>query len=291
MQVWDLAGVSATRFYTAQEDGRIRMWDTALDYPLLETGPGAAVRSVAVRPDPSVDGLWIALGRVDGTLETLATAEPARNLICDTGLGALHDMQWLGERLFIASEAGHLASFHEGQLLSSPRSDRPLLSVAHDPQGGRVLVGESGGATLVITLGRPNDTLSLPSLGSLAMAWQVSWGPEAQALTACGGAILLSDTRTRQIVWSHRAATMSDRINTAAWCPTSARIAHGHGKQIVLRDPLGALIDTHNAHDSQVQRLCWLTEETLVSVDEAGGLLLWSPGSPPVWILRPEPGS
>ncbi len=92
-QAWKVCRTpKKNRFLTAHEDGRVRLWDVDLAVPVLEFGSGPPARSVAVRDQPHAEGLLVAVGRVDGTLDILALAEPSASRSVQLGLGTLHDL-------------------------------------------------------------------------------------------------------------------------------------------------------------------------------------------------------
>ena len=75
----DLYGVarsaaSAELFATACDSSRLKLWDAVARRALCEVPVGAAARCVAF----SADGVWLAAGLVDGTVEVLRAAVAAR---------------------------------------------------------------------------------------------------------------------------------------------------------------------------------------------------------------------
>lgn len=283
-EVWSVCRAEHHNWFaTAHEDGRVRIWAADFAVPVLETGPGRPARSVAVRDEPHAGGLLLAVGRVDGTLDILPLAEPSASRSLPVGMGAIHDLAWVGNRVVMATESGCIASLDGEQLEVAPMSDGPLLSLDVHPDGCRAAVGLSDGSVVVADWWSPRRALgTIDRIGPLSMAWSVGWGPDDLVVAAVGDAIWVGDPTTGHIAFRAAPEMRSMRINAAAWSPDGKHIAHSQGLGLVVRDRAGEIVHSpFFAHGAAPLDLIWLDDRTVVSVDGAGQVVVWVVGEAP----------
>jgi microtubule-associated protein-like 6 len=171
----DLYGVarsaaSAELFATACDSSRLKLWDAVARRALCEVPVGAAARCVAF----SADGVWLAAGLVDGTVEVLRVG----------GGGA-------------AVAASRVTRLREG--------DREVSALGFSPDGGTLAVGTAEGVVGLF------DTATWRRLarctGHATTVAHVDWSRDSSTVqTNCRGyEILYWEGRSgRQLLGAHR---------------------------------------------------------------------------------------
>lgn len=288
--IWDIAAVPSShlpateppRFVTAHEDGRVRLWSTDLGIPIFETQVGAPVRSVAIHPEPFEGDLLLGLGRVDGTIERIAVAKPENSPRFTTPLGAIHEVRWVGDVLLGATESGSIIRVHEDRCDAISTGPGSLLSVSTNAAGTRAALGTIDKAVRFVDLSRPFESLwECHAKAPFSMVWSVELTGDHRILAARGADVVMLDPTqppSDATVWRVEASSFASRIAAVGQSPDGRYIAHGHGTEVVIRDPAGDLLKQHAMHVDTVQAICWLNGDTLVSSDDYGDLYVWQIG-------------
>ncbi|XP_012137909.1 actin-interacting protein 1 flr isoform X1 [Megachile rotundata] len=169
----------------------------------------------------------------------------------------------------------------DGRKISSVPIDYEPSSVSINQENGDVAVGATSDNSIhVYTLSGTNlsPKIQLEHLGSVT---DVAYSPDSKYLVACdtNRKVVLYTVSEYKLAHNREWGFHNARVNSVAWCPDSTMVASGSLDTTIIiwsvTNPAKHTI-IKNAHpQSQITRLVWLDEETLISVGQDCNTKIW----------------
>ncbi|XP_059472949.1 actin-interacting protein 1 isoform X1 [Neocloeon triangulifer] len=263
--------------FTGSHDGFVTTWDAATGNNDRMSGTGHGNQINGMR---ATDSTLLTCG-IDDSLKTI-NIESKQYLPADVKLGSQpRGMDVKGSTVVVGC-IKDVSVVEGGRKVSSLPVDYEPSSVSINQSTGDVAVGGSADNSVhIYSLNGTNlaEKLTLEHLGPVT---DCSYSPDGQYLVACdtNRKVILYKTDDYKHAHNKEWGFHTARVNTVAWSPDSSLVASGSLDTTIIvwsvAQPNKHLI-IKNAHpQSQITRLAWLDNETIVSTGQDCNTKLWS---------------
>jgi len=265
-----------SKIYTGSHDGNVIQWDAAsgTNEHVKGTGHGNFISGAAATAD-SV----LSIG-YDDSLRTIDTLKLAYTE-CQT-LGAQPRAISVDDDTVAVVTVKEIVLLRGGARLASLPVDYDPMSVAYNASSGELAVGTQDTNRLIIYQVSGSSITQKLELQHQGAVTDAAFSPDGQLLVACDGhrKVVLYRLPDYQVANPQEWAFHAAKVNCVAWSPDSRRVASGSLDTNVIvwdaENPREHMI-IKRAHDqSQVTRVAWLDNKSLVSVGQDCNTRLWN---------------
>jgi WD40 repeat protein len=263
--------------FTGGSDGTVTMWNSESGHSERIKGAGHGNQVIQIRTHTT----GVATIGFDDTLRSVDAASQEYT-------GPAQPLTAQPRSIDIKSDTTVLATLKSlmlmrgGTIIHEESVEFEPSAVAYSTQHNHLAVGEAGGNTLRI-YATHNNGLDLIKEISLSGAVQdASFSPDQKYLTTADAnrKVTVFTVGSYEKAHSQEWGFHTAKVNTVAWAPNSLYVASGSldcsiiiwsvempNKHCIIRA----------AHDqSQVTRLCWLDNSSLVSTGQDGNTKIWN---------------
>ena len=264
--------------YTGSHDGYVTNWNakTGENDRVQGHGHGNQINGMKAAKD---------LLYTAGIDDALRTIDIAANAYTDTSVVKL-DSQPRGLNIYndlvVIATVRQITVTQDGRKVSSIPIDYEPSCVSINQENGHVAIGATSDSTLRIYTLSGTSLSPNVELEHLGPVTDVSYSPDNKYLVACDTnrkVILYVVPEYKRLAHNREWGFHNARVNSVAWCPNSAMVASGSLDTTIIiwsvANPAKHTI-IKNAHpQSQITRLVWLDEETLISVGQDCNTKIW----------------
>ncbi|KAJ8930242.1 hypothetical protein NQ314_016970 [Rhamnusium bicolor] len=264
--------------FTASHDGFVTRWNA-------ETGENERVEGVGhgnqINGMRAHDGTLFTCG-IDDSLKQIDiegnTYKPQQLKLGSQprGMDILKE-----ENIVVTASINELTVSKDNQKLSTLKVTYEPTSVSCSPRG-HVAVGGTVDNKVHIYELQDNNLNPLQELDHLGAVTDVAYSPDDKYLVACDAhrKVVLYSTEEYKLANNKEWGFHNARVNCVAWSPDSQLVASGSLDTSIIiwqvEKPAKHII-IKNAHaQSQITRLSWVDNETLVSVGQDCNTKLWT---------------
>lgn len=264
--------------FTASHDGFVTRWDA---------GTGENDRVEGVGHGNQVNGMRVH----DGTLYTCGIDDSLKQIDIEgnaykpqhlklgsqpRGMDVLKE-----ENIIVTASVNEITVSKDNQKLSTLKVSYEPTSVSCSPRGHVGIGGNADNKVHIYELQNNNLSL-LQELDHLGAVTDVSYSPDDKYLVACDAhrKVVLYSTEEYKLANKQEWGFHNARVNCVAWSPDSLLVASGSLDTSIIiwhvEKPAKHII-IKNAHaQSQITRLSWVDNQTVVSVGQDCNTKLWT---------------
>ncbi|CAH1109792.1 unnamed protein product [Psylliodes chrysocephalus] len=267
-----------TSIFTASHDGYVTTWNA-------ETGENDRIEGAGhgnqINGMKAFDGTLYTCG-IDDSLKQIDIEGKAYKPM-NLKLGSQpRGMDILKEQnIIVSASVNEITVSKDNQKVSTLKVSYEPTSVACSPKG-HVAVGGNMDSKLHIYELQGNDLNQIHELTHLGAVTDVAYSPDDKYLVACDAhrKVVLYSTDEYKLANNKEWGFHNARVNSVAWSPDSQLVASGSLDTSIIiwhvEKPAKHII-IKNAHaQSQVTRLSWVDNSTLVSVGQDCNTKLWT---------------
>ncbi|CAB3361024.1 Hypothetical predicted protein [Cloeon dipterum] len=263
--------------YTGSHDGFVTTWDAATgdNDRVVGTGHGNQINGMR-----ATDTTLLTCG-IDDSLKTISL-DSKQYLPADVKLGSQPRGMDVKGSVAVVGCIKEVCVVDGGRKVSSVPVSYEPSSVSINQSNGDVAVGGSADNLVHIYTLNGTTLAEKTTLEHLGPVTDCSYSPDGQYLVACDAnrKVILYKTDDYKHAHNKEWGFHTARVNTVAWSPDSASVASGSLDTTIIvwsvSQPNKHLI-IKNAHpQSQITRLAWLDNETIVSTGQDCNTKLWA---------------
>ncbi|XP_065353027.1 actin-interacting protein 1 isoform X1 [Cloeon dipterum] len=263
--------------YTGSHDGFVTTWDAATgeNDRVVGTGHGNQINGMR-----ATDTTLLTCG-IDDSLKTISL-DSKQYLPADVKLGSQPRGMDVKGSVAVVGCIKEVCVVDGGRKVSSVPVSYEPSSVSINQSNGDVAVGGSADNLVHIYTLNGTTLAEKTTLEHLGPVTDCSYSPDGQYLVACDAnrKVILYKTDDYKHAHNKEWGFHTARVNTVAWSPDSASVASGSLDTTIIvwsvSKPNKHLI-IKNAHpQSQITRLAWLDNETIVSTGQDCNTKLWA---------------
>ncbi|XP_033223453.1 actin-interacting protein 1 [Belonocnema kinseyi] len=263
--------------YTGSHDGYITNWNakTGENDRVQGQGHGNQINGMKA----AENSLYTA-----GIDDTFRVVDIATNSYSESASVKLdsqpHGLDIYGDIVVVAS-VRQLTVIQNGRKVSSSPVDYEPSCVSINQGNGEVAVGGACDNKVHIYTLEGNKLSPKTELEHLGPITDVSYSPDNNYVVACDAnrKVILYSLPAYKFAHDREWGFHSARVNSVAWSPDSIMVASGSLDTTIiiwsLTHPAKHTIIKHAHPQSQITRLVWLDEETLISVGQDCNTKIW----------------
>lgn len=263
--------------YTGSHDGYITNWNATTGENDRVQGHGHGNQINGMK---TAKNILYTVG-IDDTLRSVDITTNAYTETCVVKLDSQPRGLDIYNDIVVIVTVRQITVTQDGRKISSVPIDYEPSSVSINQENGDVAVGATSDNSIhVYTLSGTNlsPKIQLEHLGSVT---DVAYSPDSKYLVACdtNRKVVLYTVSEYKLAHNREWGFHNARVNSVAWCPDSTMVASGSLDTTIIiwsvTNPAKHTI-IKNAHpQSQITRLVWLDEETLISVGQDCNTKIW----------------
>ncbi|OXA52969.1 actin-interacting protein 1 [Folsomia candida] len=266
-----------TKIFTGSHDGFVTYWDakTGVNDRISGTGHGNQINGMKI-----VGNILYTCG-IDDNLRLADLGTFAYTNVNDVKLGSQpRGMDISGNKVIIAT-VKELLILEDGKKVGSCSTQYEPSSLSINPVSGDIAVGGSMDNKTHIYMLTGTSFSTKAEMDHLGPVTDVSYSPDGNYLAASDGhrKVMLYSTSTYELAHSKEWGFHSAKVNCVAWSPDSKLVASGSLDCTVIvwsvEQPAKHLV-IKNAHpQSQITRLAWLDNNSIVSTGQDANVKIW----------------
>ncbi|CAL8071404.1 unnamed protein product [Orchesella dallaii] len=266
-----------TQIFTGSHDGFVTYWDaaTGVNDRISGTGHGNQINGM------KVVGSTLYTCGIDDTLRLVDLNTYAYTNVNDVKLGSQPRGMDIKEDRVIIATVKELLILEMGRKVGSLPVDYEPSSLAINPASGDVAVGGSMDNKTHVYVLTGNSFSEKATLDHLGPVTDVKYSPDGNYLAASDGhrKVVLYSAASYEPAHNKEWGFHSAKVNCVAWSPDSKLVASGSLDTTLIvwsvELPAKHLV-IKNAHpQSQITRVAWLSNSSIVSTGQDSNTKIW----------------